>query len=189
MCYKQSQCSYHCCQRVFACACMCMQCTQQRRKKKQQHVSMYEKISFPHMPGPQPASCSLRKKGAFSARCPLWLHWGFSSQVTAFLSHVPAEQSAGTFHQSAGRDGSSGIILTVGPSQDEIRRWLADRHAHLAQSREILFHHHRCYYYSEHNHVPADGVQKKKKKHLFVIGSDHHFASVQTCKMRETQQM
>lgn len=150
--------SYYCCQRVFACACSALN-REERGKKKQQHVSMYEKISFPHMPGLQPASCSLRKKeGSFSALCPLWLHWGFSSQVTAFLSHVLAEQCAGTFHQSAGWDGSSGIILTVGPSQDEIRGCLADRHTHPPQLREILFHHH--YYYSNHNHVPSDGMQK-----------------------------
>lgn len=106
----------------------------------------------------RPAAHWEKKEGSFSALCPLWLHWGFSSQVMAFLSHVLAEQCAGTFHQSAGWDGSSGIILTVGPSQDEIRGCLADRHTHPPQLREILFHHH--YYYSNHNHVPSDGMQK-----------------------------
>lgn len=55
------------------------------------------------------------------------------------LSHVLAEQYAGTFHQSADRDGSSGIILTV--SLARIRLYGATRpsthtHTHTCTPRE-----------------------------------------------------
>lgn len=62
----------------------------------------------------------------FSAPCPLSLHWGFASQSTASLSHVLAEQPTGTFYQSAVRDASSGIILTVEPAR--IRLYDATQH-------------------------------------------------------------
>lgn len=125
--------SYYCRQRVFACA----QRRSMEKGKKTQHVSMLEKISFPHMPGPQPASCSLKKR-AFPALCPLGLHWGFSNRVTAFLSHVLAAQSAGTSHQSAVRDGSSGIILTVGPASMRLDGVL-QTDTRIPLSSEILF--------------------------------------------------
>lgn len=172
MCYKQSQCPLSLLLLLPTCACMCMRRTQWRRERgvvggggrggAATRVHVRENLFPTHARTSAGQLLIEKKKGSFSALCPLWLHWGFSSQVTAFLSHVLAEQSAGTFHQSAGWDGSSGIILTVGPSQDEIRRCLADRHTHLPQSREILFHHH--YYYSNHNHVPYDSIQKKQKE-------------------------
>lgn len=86
---------------------------------------MYEKISFPHKPKPQLARCSFKK--GFSALCPVLVHWGFSSQCTASVSHVLAEQSTGTSHQSAHWDGSSGIILRVNTARIRLyratRRW------------------------------------------------------------------
>lgn len=106
--------SYYCCQRVFACA--NRRSMEEKKKTTTTRVRVRENL-FPTHARTSAGQLLIEKKRAFSALCPLWLHWGFPSQVTAFLSHVLAEQSARTFHQSAGRDGSSGIILTVGPAR------------------------------------------------------------------------
>lgn len=93
--------------------------TQWRGGGPRRHVSTYKKISFPHMPGPQPASCSLKKKkkGLFL----LCAHSDFIEDFRARSRpscHMYWPSSPlGLFINQQARDGSSGIILTVGPAR------------------------------------------------------------------------
>lgn len=137
---------------------------------------MSEKISLPHMPEPQLASCSFKK--GFSAPCPLLLHWGFSSRVTAPPSHVLAEQYAGTFHQSADRDGSSGIILTVSPAR--IRLYGATRpstHTHIHMHTHALLVK-RAFFFLITNHnkksIMLDRRHANNKHNTFLPGCNSH---------------
>lgn len=141
MCSKQRQCSLSHVLLLPACVCMCTQTLNGGGKKNQRHVSMFEKISFPHMPGPQPASCSLKKKKKEGFFCSV-------PTLTSLRIFKPGHGLPVTCTGRAVRWDFSSISrqrwfiwdnTNSRPSQDEIRRCLADRHAHLPQSTGDFF--------------------------------------------------